>query len=89
MTTQQFEVAIRESLELIKGNIEFDINKRLVSDYGFESIDVIDLFFEIQSRTNIEIDINEMAVIIGGAEGRRFNDMTIKDVLLYLEKKSK
>lgn len=88
MESNKLESALKESLELIKGKVDFDVNKRLVSDYGFESIDVIDLFFEIQSRTQIEIDINEMAVIIGGSDGRRFNDITIKDVLHYLKIKS-
>ena len=88
MNSNNIENAVKESIELIKGKIDFDVSKRLVSDYGFESIDVIDLFFEIQTRTQIEIDINEMSVIIGGSEGRRFNDITISDVINYLKLKS-
>lgn len=79
---------IQDSIELIKGKIQFDVEKRLVTDYGFESIDVIDLFFEIQQKTGIDVDINEIATIIGGNEGRRFNDISIKDILKYLISKS-
>ena len=79
---------IQDSIELIKGKIDFNLEKRLVTDYGFESIDVIDLFFEIQQKTGIDVDINEIATILGGNEGRRFNDISIKDILSYLKSKS-
>lgn len=88
MSKMDFDTTIQESLEAIKGKVDFDLNKRLVTDYGLESIDIIDLFFEIQQKTNIEIDINEIATIIGGTEGRRFNDISINDIVNYLESKS-
>lgn len=88
MHKTEFEKIIYESIVSIKGDIDFSPEKRLVTDFGFESIDVIDLFFEIQQSTNIDIDINEIAAIIGGTEGRRFNDITINDVVEYLSKKA-
>jgi acyl carrier protein len=88
MNESKYLKDIQDSIELIKGKIQFDVEKRLVTDYGFESIDVIDLFFEIQQKTGIDVDINEIATIIGGNEGRRFNDISIKDILKYLISKS-
>lgn len=61
-----------------------DYNRKLVSEYRFESLDVIDFFFEIQKRSKIEIDLSEIAIQIGATEGRRFNDITFQEVLTYL-----
>lgn len=80
--------SIFESIVEIKGPVEIGPEKRIVTDLNFESIDVIDLFFEIQKRTSVEIDINEIAIAIGGTEGRRFNDIKISDILEYLLHKS-
>lgn len=83
------EEAIYSSIKAIRSQAkDITVNTKIVTDLDFESIDIIDLFFEIQSRTNIEIDLNEIAIIIGNFEGRRFNDIKVSDILSYLESKS-
>lgn len=87
MNNINFEQIIREAIEEIRGPIDLNRNSKIITDLRFESIDVIDLFFEIQQKSSIEVDINEIAIKIGGTEGRRFNDMTIGDIISYLELK--
>ncbi len=77
---------IHDSINQIKGGVEYSPSVPLVSGYGFESIDIIDLFFEIQQRCGTEIDINEIAAFMGGTQGRRFNDITPEDIRRYLER---
>lgn len=90
MTISKIEASVTEAIVLVKGSHlqPLDFSKSLVVDYGFESLDIIDLFFEIQRITGIDIDLTEVAVKIGALEGRRFNDLTIRDLLLFLEEKS-
>ncbi len=90
MTNNKFEASVAEAIVMVKGShlLPLDFNKSLVVDYGFESLDIIDLFFEIQRITGIDIDLTEVAVKIGALEGRRFNDLTIRDLLLFLEEKN-
>ncbi len=83
------EEAIYKSIKAIKPKVKDIVtDTRIVTDLEFESIDIIDLFFEIQSHTNIEIDLNEIAANIGNFEGRRFDDIKVSDILTYLESKS-
>jgi len=80
----ELENHIKSAISEIRDEAEFSLEKKLVSDLGFESLDIIDLIFEIQRRTSIQIDINELSMKIGGIEGRRFNDITIEDIVQYL-----
>ncbi len=54
--------SIYESLSEIKkiNEEDFSLEKKLVLDYGLESIGIIDFFFEIQRRTNIFLDLSEI-----------------------------
>lgn len=81
--------SIYESLAEIKkiNRPDFSLEKKLVLDYGLESIDIIDFFFEIQRRTNIFLDLSEISIKIGAEQGRRFNDLTVKEVFTYLKQK--
>jgi acyl carrier protein len=90
MKKEEIEKGLIEAMVLIKGNniLPLNYSDSLVKDYGFESLDIIDLFFEIQRITGIEIDLTEMAVNIGALDGRRFNDLTIEDLLKFLFEKA-
>lgn len=80
---------VSAAIKIIRPNSkEVKLDTKIVGDLGFESIDIIDLFFEIQSRTGVEIDLNEIAANIGNFEGRRFEDIKVSDIVDYLQKKS-
>ncbi len=80
---------VSAAIKIIRPNSkDIQLDTKIVSDLGFESIDIIDLFFEIQSRTGVEIDLNEIAANIGNFEGRRFEDIKVNDIVDYLQKKS-
>jgi len=80
---------VSAAIKIIRPNSkEVQLDTKIVGDLGFESIDIIDLFFEIQSRTGVEIDLNEIAANIGNFEGRRFEDIKVTDIVDYLQKKS-
>lgn len=90
MTKNEIEKILAESICEIKPDTIQPINhnKSLVKDYGFESLDIIDLLFEVEKKTNISIDLTEVAVKIGAIEGRRFNDLTIAELLTFLYEKA-
>lgn len=80
---------VTKAIKIIRPNSSsIQPTTKIVGDLGFESIDIIDLFFEIQSQTSIEIDLNEIATNIGNFEGRRFDDIKVADIVEYLQKKS-
>jgi acyl carrier protein len=66
---------------------EIKSDSKLVSDLGLESIDIIDIFFEIGEEVGVDLDLNEIAEKIGGTEGRRFNDIQIMDIISYINEK--
>lgn len=80
---------IEKSAAAIKGNrilpLNFDL--KLVGDYGFESLDIIDFFFEVQKLSGIQLDLTEIANKVGAQSGRRFNDITFQEVSTFLQQK--
>lgn len=82
---------IEQSAAAIKGKkvLPIKLESTLVSDCGFESLDIIDFFFEIQKLSGIEIDLTEISLTIGAQSGRRFNDITFQAVLEFLKSKQK
>lgn len=57
----------------------------LTRDLGLESIDVVDLFFEIEQSTGIVIELNQLVGEMRGSQGRRFEEVTIQDLVDYLQ----
>ena len=80
---------IQQAAFAIKGNriLPFNIDSKLVTDCGFESLDIIDFFFELQKLTNIELDLTEISTKMSSQSGRRFNDITFQEIYSYLNEK--
>lgn len=55
----------------------------LTKDLGLESIDVVDLFFEIEQACGIVVELNQ---VISHSQGkaRRFDEITVEDLVAYL-----
>lgn len=84
-----YEEIVKDCIFHIKNIAVKDIDQKLTNDFRFESIDIIDLFFELEQKTKLSIDLNEVAMILKNEKGRRFNDIKVSDIIKYLEIKSK
>lgn len=76
--------AVYAALETVKGIARTaPESSSLTRDLGLESIDIVDLFFEIEQSTGVVIELNQ---VIGSAQGsgRRFADVSIQDLIDYL-----
>jgi len=73
------------ALETVKGvSPEAPPESSLTRDLGLESIDIVDLFFEIEQATGVVIELNQMMQHSSGRSGRRFEDITIQDLIDFL-----
>jgi acyl carrier protein len=84
MTEARSKEAIFAALAAVKGvapNLSTQLS--LIKDLDFESIDVVDFFFEIEQTTGVVIELNQV-MGQGGGGGRRFDSLTIQDLIDYL-----
>jgi acyl carrier protein len=88
MHSDDLEKIILESMKEIKGELpNYSIDKSLSLELGFESIETIDLIFVLQKKISAAIDLNELASRIVNVSGRRFGEMTTKDLIEYVQSK--
>jgi len=83
-----YEKIVKDCIFQIKNITVSNVEQKLTSDLRFESIDIIDLFFEIEQKTSLAIDLNEIAAELKNEKGRRFNDIKVSDIIKYLKIKS-
>lgn len=87
MSAANHRDAVYDSLAKVKGGVaEVAPTATLTGDLGLESIDVVDLFFEIEQATGIVVELNLLIGEMRGTRGRRFEEITIQDVVDYLDK---
>lgn len=74
--------AVYGALATVKGvTSDRPASSTLTGDLGLESIDVVDLFFEIEQSTGVVVELNQ---VLRSSAGRRFEDLTIQDLVDYL-----
>jgi len=56
----------------------------LTRDLGLESIDIVDLFFEIEQATGKVIELNQLLSQGQARTGRRFEDISVQDIIDFL-----
>ena len=86
MSSSSCEEAVYAALETVK-NVprSASIDSSLTRDLGLESIDIVDLFFEIEQSTGTVIEINQLlSQAQATSSGRRFEDISIQDVVDFL-----
>lgn len=59
-TKEVIETIIRQHLSDPQAEINFNEKTNLISDYEFDSIDIISFFEEIESKFNIKLEPEEM-----------------------------
>jgi len=80
--------SITAAINKILVNHSFSLTPQttIIEDLGFESIDFVDFVFMLERETKLSIDINHLSVELSKTHGRRFQDVTILDLINYLEK---
>ena len=57
----------------------------LIADLQMESIDIVDLFFELEKFTGIEIQVVEVLQKSRASGAQRFDDLRVRDILNHFE----
>ena len=55
----------------------------LIRDLAFESIDIVDLYFEIEQSSGVAVELNQL---MGETSGKTFEDLTIQDLVNHLDR---
>lgn len=78
------EKAVSQVLNTKPGEITMDSKFR--SDLGAESIDMIDISFEIEKTTGKELDFKQIVASLQQTQGSEVKDLKIGDIVTYLQK---
>lgn len=79
----QVEAAVREVLNSKEGEIKPESYFR--ADLGAESIDLLDISFELEKRTGKELDFREVVQFVNEKRGTEISDLSIQDIVDYLK----
>jgi acyl carrier protein len=78
----QVEEAVRAVLNTEEGEIKME--SMLRADLNAESIDFLDISFEIEKRTGIELDFPSVLKYMMEKKGTEITDLSIADIIQYL-----
>lgn len=59
---------------------------KIIEDLGLESIDFIDLIFELERKFKVEIDLNMLGLELAKYKERRFTEVRISDLQEFVKK---
>ncbi len=79
----QVEEAIRTVLNTEEGEIKVDSLFR--ADLDTESIDFLDIGYEIEKRTGVELDFPEALKFLNEKKGEEVSDITPGDLMDYIK----
>jgi acyl carrier protein len=86
---EQIVIDVNQALsKLLQGKeLKISSEMKLISDYGLESIDILDLLFEIEQTTGISINLSEAFSVQrkDQGQGKQF-DLSIDEIVDYLLK---
>lgn len=78
------EKAVSTVLNTKPGEIKSESTFR--GDLGAESIDMIDISFEIEKQTGKELDFKEVVEYLKKTKGDTFKDISVGDLVNYIQK---
>ena len=78
----QIERAVRAVLNTEEGEITMETMFR--ADLDVESIDFLDIGFEIEKLTGVELDFSEVIQFLNEKRGAEITDFSISDLVGYL-----
>ncbi len=79
----QVEEAVRTVLNTEEGEIKMESMFR--ADLDAESIDFLDIGYEIEKRTRVEIDFSEALQYLNEKKGEEVTDISTGDLVDYLK----
>ncbi len=79
-------VEIQNSIREILGNqnIEISEKSRLIEDIGLESIDFVDLVFELEKRLNISFDLDSFSKYMMSFNVGRYLNVKVSDLVNFI-----
>ena len=91
MEENKNRMIIYAALKNVKGNSykQEDDHLKIIEDLGFESIDVVDLLFEIEQLSGVVITLGDLTSFLKSNSSGRFQNLKIKDLIDYLDAQSK
>lgn len=78
------EAAVANVLNTKAG--EVNAGSKFREDLGAESIDMIDISFEIEKQTGKELDFKEVLEFLKKSKGEEVKDITVGDLVTYIQK---
>ncbi len=78
----QVEEAVRTVLNTEEGEITMDSMFR--ADLDTESIDFLDITYEIEKRTGVELDFQEVVKYLNEKKGEEVTDISPRDLVGYI-----
>lgn len=79
----QVEEAVRTVLNTEEGEIKMESMFR--ADLGAESIDMLDISYEIEKRTGVELDFQETLNFMNEKKGEEVTDFSVCDLVDYIK----
>ncbi len=79
----QVEEAVRTVLNTEEGEIKMDSMFR--ADLDTESIDFLDITYEIEKRTGIELDLQEVLKYLNDKKGEEVTDVSPRDLIDFIK----
>ncbi len=79
---EKVEEAVRTVLNTDEGEIKKD--SMFKADLDAESIDYLDISYEIEQRTGMELDFTEALQYITDRKGSDITDISVQDILDYM-----
>ncbi len=86
MERDEIKKQIYEAIVNVK-NMEPDRNKEsltLVHDLSFDSIDLVDLLFEVEKLTGVSITVGDLISYLKSVPGERIQHLTIAHIINYV-----
>ncbi|MCG8345730.1 MAG: phosphopantetheine-binding protein [Chlorobiales bacterium] len=80
---EKVEEAVRAVLNTEEGEIKKE--SMFKADLDAESIDYLDISYEIEQRTGLELDFTEALEYITDRKGSDITDISVQDVLDYMK----
>jgi acyl carrier protein len=79
----QVEEAVRTVLNTEEGEIKMESMFR--ADLGAESIDMLDISYEIEKLTGVELDFQEVLDFMNEKKGKEVTDISVDDLVDYIK----
>jgi acyl carrier protein len=91
MDKSQVEALVKEAIAEITGvePQKITLDQHLVDDLKMESIDIVDFSYELEKRTDLDLNLFDFFQVTQMRSEENFYDPCVKDVIQFVLEKSK